>query len=92
MHNRVVCCIVLVLVVVPRPGIMAQGGSLDRATIEEVLELGFRGNLEALQSCTRVLGSEFAPAPSWNLLGLPVLSTPRLFVSPCFRELLVSRP
>jgi hypothetical protein len=43
MRKRIAWCIVL-LVVVPHPSIVAQGGSLDRATVEEALELGIRGN------------------------------------------------
>jgi hypothetical protein len=44
MYKRIACCIVLLLAVVPRPSIEAQGGSLDRATIEEAIELGISGN------------------------------------------------
>jgi hypothetical protein len=43
-YKRIARCIVLLLVVIPRPAIVAQVGSLDRATVEEALEFGIRGN------------------------------------------------
>jgi hypothetical protein len=66
MQKRIACCIVLLLVMVPRPGILAQDGSLDSATIQEALELGRRGNpgpyrLHATTGGLGVAGAVYTP-------------------------------